>query len=325
MSSSSTDHDERVDAAIAEWLEAREQGQALNPAEFLARYPDLADDLRIFLADENEFARAATRIAPGASPDDAPAEGVAGQCLGDFVLRSEIGRGGMGIVYEALQVSLNRRVALKVLHAGRQLDPRSIVRFRQEAEAAASLTHPNLVPIYATGEEAGVYYYAMELIEGPSLDRLLRAGDRQSVEAAGHPVFNSPPATSDEFNRIARIMSGAAAALHYAHERGVIHRDVKPSNLLLAADGTLRVGDFGLARFVASSGITFSAEIVGSPAYMSPEQAAGAAPLDRRTDVYSLGTSLYELLAGRPPFRGERRDELLLKVVHEDPPPPRRW
>lgn len=324
--SSSTDHDERVDAAIAEWLEAREQGRTLNPAEFLSRYPDLAGDLRVFLADQNEFAHAASGIAPGAIPEAAPAEAVAGLRLGDFVLRSEIGRGGMGIVYEALQVSLNRRVALKVLHAGRQLDPRSIVRFRQEAEAAASLTHPNLVPIYATGAEAGVYYYAMELIEGPSLDRLLRAEDRQPAEAAaGHPVFNSPAATADDFVRIARLISGAAAALHYAHERGVVHRDVKPSNLLLAADGALRVGDFGLARFVESSGITFSAEIVGSPAYMSPEQAAGAAPLDRRTDIYSLGASLYELLAGRPPFRGERRDELLLKVVHDEPPPPRHW
>jgi len=324
-SSSSTDREERVDAAIAEWLEAAEQGQAPDTCEFLSKYPDLADDLRKFLADQEHFARAASQLAPE-TLRNSPSDIAAGTRLGDFLLISEIGRGGMGIVYEARQISLGRRVALKVLNPGRVFDSRSVLRFRQEAEAAASLKHPGLVTIFSTGQEAGIHYYAMELIEGPSLDRLLR-GDFHSPAGAASQSLPALTAAANpgDFIRIARLICEAAAALDYAHEQGVIHRDVKPSNLLLAPDGKLRVGDFGLARIAESSGITLSAEIVGSPAYMSPEQAAGRAPLDRRTDVYSLGATLYELLAGRPPFRGERRDDVMLKIVHEEPAPPRRW
>jgi serine/threonine protein kinase len=273
--------------------------------------------------------------------------------LGDFEVLREIGRGGMGVVYEARQVSLNRKVALKVLSAGLGLSVQGAQRFRREAEAAARLHHSNIVPVYATGEQDGTLYYAMELIEGPSLYRLIRqmrqghgapaAGESQApapdpeqtgpyvaggsktselLTAASSSEFGSD---SHYFDAVARAVAEVADALEYAHKNGVIHRDVKPSNLLVSPDGRLSLTDFGLARVLEQPGMTLSGEFVGTPRYMSPEQiAAGRTPLDRRTDVYSLGATLYELLTLRPPFPGERREQVLAQVLHKEPTPPRR-
>ncbi len=302
---------ERIDAAIAEWFEALEEGRAPDEAEFLARFPDLVDELRKFLADHHRFDQVAGSVAGPEMPGESSfgADPV-GRRLGDFDIIREIGRGGMGIVYEARQVSLKRNVALKVLKRGVRVDPRAVQRFRREAEAAAMLRHSGIVPIFATGEEAGLHYYAMELIAGPSLDRMSP---------------RSVPTSGDDFARIAGLMADVALALEHAHCQGIIHRDVKPSNLILAADGRLRIGDFGLARFAENPGMTLTDEIIGSPAYMSPEQAVGRFPIDRRSDVYSLGVTLYEMLALRPPFTGARRDELLFKIIHDEPLPPSRW
>lgn len=247
-----------------------------------------------------------------------------GRRLGDFEIVREIGHGGMGIVYEARQISLKRTVALKLLNATFDRDPRAVQRFRREAEAAAMLRHANIVPIYATGEEAGAYYYAMELVAGPSLDKVIKAAADESGET-GAATSSLAPQRDDYFTRVAGLLAEAAQALDHAHERGVVHRDIKPSNLLLAPDGRLCVSDFGLARIGEQPGMTLTSEVIGSPLYMSPEQAAGRLPLDRRTDVYSLGVTLYELLALRPPFDGTRRDQLLLQIIHDDPPPPRQW
>ena len=322
--------DELVDAAIADWLEALEQGQDPDSREFLARHPDLIDELTTFLSDRQRFDRLAARVAPAAAPlrSQPPCE-PAGRRLGDFEIIREIGRGGMGIVYEALQISLKRSVALKVLNSGSLFDSRAVLRFRREAEAAAMLRHANIVPIFATGEEAGVYFYAMELIPGPSLDRVLRAGS-EGAAAAGTAAIEAAtaallPGGCEYFAAVAALLADAALALHHAHERGVVHRDVKPSNLLLGPGPRLCVSDFGLARIADEPGMTLTAEIIGSPAYMSPEQAKGRTPVDRRTDIYSLGVTLYELLALRPPFKGARRDEVLFKIIHDEPPPPRRW
>ncbi len=162
-----------VDAAIADWLEAVEQGQARDPQEFVARYPDLEDELLTFLADRQRFDRLAANVQTAAySQQPGPAVEPSERRLGDFEIVREIGRGGMGVVYEARQISLKRDVALKVLSSGSHLDPRAVQRFRREAEAAAMLRHANIVPIYATGEDGGSYFYAMELVAGPSLDRL---------------------------------------------------------------------------------------------------------------------------------------------------------
>jgi tetratricopeptide (TPR) repeat protein len=234
----------------------------------------------------------------------------------------------------------------------------AVVRFRREAEAAARLHHTNIVPIYATGEQDGTHYYAMELVEGPSLNHVIRLL-RQSrtmepaamteeptltadlpfwvVEtlAGGKPAQGSDSAVSDSgstlqsgagyFDVVARMMAEVADGLDYAHSQGVIHRDVKPSNLLLSPAGRLSINDFGLARMLEQPGMTTTGEFMGSPLYMSPEQiTAGRAPLDHRTDIYSLGATLYELLTLQPPFPGQRRDQVIAQIIHKEPKPPRK-
>src|SRR5262249_34780189 len=265
------------------------------------------------------------------------------QRLGDFELVREIGRGGMGIVYEARQVSLNRKVALKVLGPGLGLTSRAIDRFRHEAEAAARLHHTHIVPIYATGANDDVHYYAMELIEGPSLDRVLKhlrgPGDAVPTALAQTTDHESNINVAQEaglsgsslssggayFDNVARMVAGVADALDYAHQQGVIHRDIKPGNLLVSPDGRLSLNDFGLARMLEQPGMTMTGEFVGTPLYMAPEQiAAGRVPVDHRADVYSLGATLYEMLTLQPPFRGERRDQVIAQVLQKEPAAPRR-
>jgi tetratricopeptide (TPR) repeat protein len=265
-----------------------------------------------------------------------------GKRLGEFEVVRELGRGGMGVVFEAVQTSLNRRVALKVLGAGLGLTPRAVARFRREAGAAAKLHHTNIVPVYATGEEGGFHFYAMELIEGPALDRVIAglrpgAGPAPALApelAATGPYLDAATPTGSVapglssggayFDTVARLVADVAEALQHAHTNGVIHRDIKPGNLLLGADGRLSVNDFGLARALEEPGMTTTGEFVGTPAYMAPEQIAGGRiPVDHRCDIYSLGATLYELLTLRPPFVADRRDQLLALVVQKEPPAPR--
>jgi serine/threonine protein kinase len=270
------------------------------------------------------------------------------QRLGDFEIVREIGRGGMGVVYEAVQLSLNRRVALKVLSGGLGFTERAVQRFHLEAAAAAKLHHTNIVPVYATGEAGGVHFYAMELIEGCSLDMVIRQtrgklSDETTTVPPADLAVTGPyvpevsipmPAVAvdgvaagssvDRFDRSATMIADVADALQHAHELGVTHRDIKPSNLLLSNDGRLSVTDFGLARVLEQPGMTVTGEFIGTPAYMSPEQVtAGRVPIDHRTDIYSLGATLYELLTLRPQFSADGRDKLLAMVVHEEPVPPR--
>jgi serine/threonine protein kinase/Flp pilus assembly protein TadD len=274
--------------------------------------------------------------------------------LGDFEIVREVGRGGMGVVYEAVQTSLNRRVALKVLGSALGLTPRAVDRFHREAEAAAKLHHTNIVPVYATGEHDGTHFYAMELIDGPSLDRVVKQlrqtkngealGDAKSTPSlpvdlglTGPYVETSLVVATPEsgtssglsadhqyFDRVAGMIADVADALDHAHKNNVLHRDIKPSNLLLAPDGRLSINDFGLARMLEQPGMTMTGEFVGTPAYMSPEQiTSGRIPIDHRTDIYSLGATLYELCTLQAPFVGERRDQLLAQVVQKEPKPPR--
>jgi serine/threonine protein kinase len=285
------------------------------------------------------------------------------QALGDFELIRELGRGGMGIVYEARQISLNRKVALKVLKAGLGLTTQAVTRFRREAAAAAKLHHTNIVPIYATGEDGEYHFYAMELIEGSSMDRLIQAalmeregkfGKTPSPDSAKRPMKRAADADgqaattvadnqkddadspkigettttfqsgSGYFDQVARMFAEVADGLEHAHRQGVIHRDIKPSNLLVSPQGRLHLTDFGLARVLEEPGMTVTGEFMGSPLYMSPEQiAAGRALLDHRTDIYSFGATLYEALTLQPPFTGERRDQIISQILHKEPKPPR--
>jgi eukaryotic-like serine/threonine-protein kinase len=248
--------------------------------------------------------------------------------LADFRTVKLIGRGGMGIVYEAVQLSLNRRVALKILPTLSAIDPLRLTRFQIEAQAAACLNHPHIVPVYSVGSEDGLYYYSMQLIEGQTLAEVVafysrRKGPRgrqhrDGLTAPTDAAQSLSPRLAAEFGR------QAAAALHFAHEQGVVHRDVKPSNLIIEPSAWLWVTDFGLARMPGGGDLTATGLLVGTPRYMSPEQAVGSrATVDHRTDVYSLGVSLYELIALEPAFDDDDRLELLRKIVQEEPRPPR--
>ncbi len=241
--------------------------------------------------------------------------------LGDFRIEQEIGRGGMGIVYEAEQLSLQRKVALKILPMAALLDTRQIARFKNEAHSAGLLRHPNIVPIYSIGSENGLHYYAMQYIPGKSLDQWIR--ERQAVAPENDQTPNRWRRTArpvhTDWRRIVAWVIDIADALHAAHEAGVVHRDIKPSNLMLDDHEKIWVTDFGLARCQDQNSLTRSGDLVGTLRYMSPEQAIGMSALhDSRTDIYSLGVTLYELLALEPAIVGEDGPHLLRLIQEND-------
>jgi len=410
------------------YLAAAQEGTAPARDVLLAEYPELAEDLEACLA-SLEFIRQASLTSPPLVADSKGVDAEEGEPgigeLGDFRLIAEVGRGGMGVVYEAVQRSLNRRVALKVLPFAAAMDPTQLRRFQTEALAAAQLHHTHIVPVYSVGCERGVHYYAMQFIEGQTLAQAIaerrkleepppvrrgpspsplrgeggpkgrmrgerdqaRSGPPEPADSgpeclllesrlqaesgspleprlqaesgpakAGTPTpvrrgspdpavpadrrspipedaptlrrstLSAPSSRTREYCRTAATLGiQAAEALDHAHKVGIVHRDIKPANLLLDVQGNLWITDFGLARLQDDAGLTITGDLLGTLRYMSPEQAlAKRGYLDHRTDIYSLGVTLYELVTLRPAVDGQDRQELLRKIAQDEPTAPRR-
>jgi eukaryotic-like serine/threonine-protein kinase len=301
---------QRVDAAIADYLEAIDAGSPPELETFLAQHDDIAAELREFFADYEALEQASPKRALGTAADalitrSATANFAALELpcrFGQFELLEEIARGGMGIVYKAHQKTPDRVVALKMILAGRLASRADVDRFFAEAQAAATLDHPNIVPIFEVGEVEGQLYFTMGYIAGQSMADRLADGPLPPREAAG-------------------IVRDAAAAVDYAHQQGIIHRDLKPANILLDGGGRVRVTDFGLAkRQKDETGLTCTGQLLGTPNYMPPEQIAGrSANIGPASDVYSLGATLYTLLTGRPPFQAASVADTLRQVVDREP------
>jgi serine/threonine-protein kinase len=376
-------------AELADEITHRLQsGERVDVEAYVARHPDLAGPIRRLMPVLREMADLGRTVEPDRGSRDTLRPDVLaageGRVLGDFRILREVGRGGMGVVYEAEQISLGRRVALKVLPLAAAMDPRALQRFQLEAQAAALLQHPRIVPVHAVGSLGDVPYYAMQFIEGASLAELvtemrrlagldseglasadraegisilarglmsgrLAAQDQEDEESrldlrsdteatsSAHlvgrvPAGQGPKPLSDGSTRrrdyprtVAHLGLQAAEALEYAHGQGILHRDIKPANLLLDRRGVLWVTDFGLARVPWDGGLTLTGDVLGTLRYMSPEQAAARkAVVDRRSDIYSLGATLYELLTLQPSVPGTDRQEILRRIIEDDPVPIRR-
>jgi serine/threonine protein kinase/WD40 repeat protein len=340
-----------VERLAEEFLARYRNGERPSASEYAEQHPELAAEIR-------EVFPALLLLEEAGPADAAAAE--APRRLGDFRVLREVGRGGMGVVYEAVQESLGRHVALKVLPAHDAADPTRLERFRREARAAARLHHSNIVPVYEVGECGGTCYYAMQFIRGQGLDQVLgelrrlrdgpgaAAGPALTVSLAealrtGHfatggaspppsaapaetavPRGTAPdlsgPGDSQYYRNVARLGAQAAEALAYAHGQKVLHRDVKPANLLLDSDGEVWLTDFGLAKGEGED-LTRTGDVLGTLRYLPPERLRGVS--DPRGDVYGLGVTLYELLTLRPAFDGDDRGRLLKQLSEEEPPRPR--
>jgi eukaryotic-like serine/threonine-protein kinase len=364
VQSRSASNTDSIQAELVEqFLQRLEAGETLDPSDFAAQYPEHAGALRQLLPALQmmaELSRSAARdrSSPLSNAISGPELGV----VGDFRILREVGRGGMGVVYEAEQMSLGRRVALKVLPWAAALDSRQLQRFKNETHAAASLHHRNIVPVFGVGCERGTHYYAMQYIDGQTLAAVIedlrrgntcgRAGftlqprdchaepSSVSPSGAGKGTEPSTAAGLGRFRAAASLGIQAALALDHAHELGVVHRDIKPANLLVesispgalaragveAEEGRLWVTDFGLAHCRQGPiGLTVTGDLLGTLRYMSPEQAvAQPTGVDHRTDIYSLGATLYEFLTLEPTFDGYDRQELLRQIALEEPKPLRR-
>jgi serine/threonine protein kinase/WD40 repeat protein len=323
-----------LEALAEEFLDRMRRGERPPMSEFLARAPERAGELEellsalLFVEDVKLHDDATAVSRQAVRPGDRPSL----ERFGDFRILRELGHGGMGIVYEAEQESLNRHVAIKVLAPGTARSPHMIERFLREARTAARLHHTNIVPVFSVGECEGLHYYAMQFIRGLSLDKVVKEIQRLKEGAPAdpaeevtpiHPVLAGATDLDERYARsVARIGHQVAQALEYAHRQGTLHRDIKPSNILLDVHGVAWVTDFGLAKTVADEDLTQTGDLVGTFRYMAPERFRGLC--DGRSDEYSLGLTLYDLLALRPAFDASDRQDLLYQVNRVEPPRLRR-
>jgi serine/threonine-protein kinase len=298
-----SDSDERLGEVIAAYLRASETGRPVDRKEFIARHPDLGSDLELFFSNHDDAERLSRPFRELASAVQADWKG---HIFGDYEILGEVGRGGMGVVYRAGQRSLNRTVALKMIRAGRLATEEDVKRFRIEATAAASLSHPHIVPIHEFGEHEGQQYFTMELIQGRSLDR-------------HEHDFRSDP------REAARLLAIVAEAVHHAHKHRIVHRDLKPANILIDESSQPHITDFGLAMQTGTGErLTESNIILGTLPYVAPERLSDKVqPLTTSVDIWSLGVILYELITGREPFRGRTQMDTVERIRKRDPVAPR--
>lgn len=310
------ERDQRIADILADLTDQVCQGQIVDFDKACRENSDIADDLRhlwgaVLITDTAGTARDENPVAIGSG--DGEADGASRWRslqlpikIGDYELLEEVGRGGMGVVFRAVQISLEREVAVKMILRGRLASDADLQRFQAEASATARLEHPGIVPVYEVGDIEGRPFFSMKFVEGETLADRVGAGPLPQREAA-------------------RIVAELARAIAFAHQEGILHRDLKPSNILLAPDGSVMITDFGLAKQAgAKVDLTRSGMLMGTPAYMSPEQAGGrTASVGPASDIYSLGCVLYFTLTGRPPFVAESPMDLVMQVIEQDPPPPR--
>lgn len=342
-------HENIVDQAVQQFLDAQLQGKEPNIDEFVKNYPGLEHQIQqkiekiqridglfscLMQSDDSDFGETIAE------------HDLVGQKLGDFEVLSLIGTGGMGAVFLARQSSLDREVALKVISDVSGARKRTLERFKREAKVLAKISHPNIVSIYEVGEQGPYSYFAMEYIKGVSLDKILgnirnansddKASEvmRQCLQAQASTYehkqekddsANGAEIDTDYIVTVSRMIINIASALDYAHSKGVLHRDVKPSNILIDSDGTAKLVDFGLAKAEMQQSITVTGEFFGTPSYVSPEQIRKPETVDSRSDVYSLAATYYECLTLHPPFEGDTVNETLTRVISREAVPPKKY
>ncbi len=349
MTESEHNSENIVEQAVQQFVDAQLQGQKPNIDEFVKQYPKFESQIRkriqslqkidnlfdcLMQADDSDFSDAITEY------------NLIGQKLGDFEILEMIGQGGMGAVFLARQVSLDREVALKVISSVGGAQTKNLDRFKRESKVLAKISHPNIVSIYEVGQQGPYSYFAMEHVKGVSLDKILssirNAKPDEKASKVMHKCLEAQASIyennlsedndssgaeidTDYIVEISRIIVSIASALDYAHNKGILHRDIKPSNILIASDGTAKLVDFGLAKGQTQETITITGEFFGTPSYVSPEQIRKPDTVDCRSDVFSLAATYYECLTLHPPFGGDTVNETLTQVISREAVPPKKY
>ena len=349
MTESEHNSENIIEQAVQRYVDAQLQGQKPDIDEFVKQYPDFEGQIKQRLQNLDEIDSLFDVLMKADDSDfgDSITESnLIGQKLGDFEILKMIGHGGMGAVFLAQQVSLDREVALKVISSVGGPQAKNLDRFKRESKVLAQISHPNIVPIYEVGQHGPYSYFAMELVKGVSLDKILsnirnvKSGEKASdvmhkcLEAQASIYENNLSEDSgskgaeidtDYIVEISKVIVSVASALDYAHNKGILHRDIKPSNILISTDGTAKLVDFGLAKGQKQESITITGEFFGTPSYVSPEQIRKPETVDCRSDVFSLAATYYECLTLHVPFEGDTVNETLTQVISKEAVPPKKY